>query len=75
MKTLAIDNSEQLFDQRKKKCLERGEFIFETGQTEIWLNSPVRALGFRTPASLLESKDGYRLVLNTLGQIEAGIIS
>lgn len=75
MKSLAIDKAEQVFEQRKNVCLERGEFIFEAGQTETWLNSPVRALGFRTPASLLDSKDGYQLVLNTLGQIEAGIIS
>lgn len=75
MKTSAAETAEQVFEQRKKKCLERGEYIFETGQAEVWLNSPIRSLGFRTPISLLSTDDGYQLVLNTLEQIEGGVVS
>jgi putative toxin-antitoxin system antitoxin component (TIGR02293 family) len=38
-----------------------------------WLNTPVRALGNRTPVSLLENGEGVARVGDVLGQIEHGV--
>ncbi len=38
-----------------------------------WLNAPVRALGNRTPVSLLDSAEGIARVGEVLGQIEHGV--
>jgi hypothetical protein len=38
-----------------------------------WLNAPARALGNRTPVSLLDSAEGVARVGDVLGQIEHGV--
>ena len=38
-----------------------------------WFNAPVRALGNRTPVSLLDSAEGVARVGEVLGQIEHGV--
>lgn len=38
-----------------------------------WLNTPIRSLGDRTPASLLSSPEGITRVEDALGRIEHGV--
>jgi len=38
-----------------------------------WLGTPVRALNFATPISLLARADGLGQVMDLLGQMEHGI--
>lgn len=38
-----------------------------------WLGSPVRALDFATPISILGSKEGVKRVNDVLGQMEHGV--
>lgn len=40
-----------------------------------WINRSNRSLRGATPLSLLDTKVGYELVLDTLGRIEHGIVS
>ena len=78
MKTSTITSAltaERVVEQRKKKCLERANEVFEDGGAEIWMHSSIRSLGRRTPLSLLATEDGYQLVMDTLGRIEGGVIS
>ena len=54
----------------------RGVEVFgDKGKFLSWLNYPNRALGNRTPTSLLGSRFGTEMVLNELGRIEYGVIS
>lgn len=39
----------------------------------LWLETPVRGLGYATPASLLGTKEGVQQVDDILGQLEHGI--
>lgn len=53
----------------------RGIEVLESKDDFIhWLKSPIRALGYKTPLSMLETKEGIQLVLDVLGRIEYGII-
>jgi uncharacterized protein (DUF2384 family) len=38
-----------------------------------WLGTPVRALNFATPISILGTEDGIERVSDVLGQMEYGI--
>jgi putative toxin-antitoxin system antitoxin component (TIGR02293 family) len=38
-----------------------------------WLGTPVRALKFATPISLLDTKEGKDAVLTVLGRLERGV--
>lgn len=38
-----------------------------------WIQTPVRALGDRTPISLLQSQEGMGRVRDVLGQVEHGV--
>ena len=38
-----------------------------------WLGTPVRALGYATPISRLNDRDGQTAVLNVLDQLEHGV--
>jgi putative toxin-antitoxin system antitoxin component (TIGR02293 family) len=54
----------------------RGESVFETQDRFcMWLKEPNRAIGGRTPLSLLSSDFGIEMVLDELGRIEYGIVS
>ncbi len=39
-----------------------------------WLGTPIRALGYSTPISLLSTPEGKQAVLTTLGRLEHGIL-
>lgn len=61
---------------RIEKTLERANTVFEEEKwAKLWLTTENRALGGVTPLSLLDTEAGYKSVLNTLAQIEHGVIS
>ena len=48
--------------------------VFGTREKALrWLKAPVRALGDRTPLSLLTSAEGVARVQDTLGRVEHGV--
>jgi putative toxin-antitoxin system antitoxin component (TIGR02293 family) len=66
--------SEQIF--QIAVVAARGIEVFEDKSKFLsWLSYPNRALGNRTPTSLLGSRFGTEMVLNELGRIEYGVIS
>lgn len=54
--------------------LARAIEVFGTREKALrWLRTPIRALGDRTPISLLHSPEGVASVQDTLGRIEHGV--
>ncbi len=54
----------------------RGKEVFDESRRLLdWLNSVCKALGDRTPLSLLNSRFGIELVLDELGRIEHGVFA
>lgn len=52
----------------------RATEVFGSGDKAMrWLETPVPALGFRTPLSLMSSQEGFAEMEDTLGAIEHGI--
>jgi putative toxin-antitoxin system antitoxin component (TIGR02293 family) len=49
------------------------EVIGDREQALRWLGTPVRALGYSTPISMLGSVPGEQAVLAVLGRLEHGI--
>ena len=49
------------------------EVIGNREEAMRWLGTPVRALNFATPISILGTKDGIERVNDVLGQMEYGI--
>jgi putative toxin-antitoxin system antitoxin component (TIGR02293 family) len=50
------------------------EVIGDEAQALRWMGTPVRALDYATPISLLHLAQGRKAVLNVLGQLEHGIV-
>jgi putative toxin-antitoxin system antitoxin component (TIGR02293 family) len=50
------------------------EVIGDKQEAMRWMGTPVRALGYGTPISLLHSKPGMRSVLAVLDQLEHGVL-
>lgn len=58
------------------EVIVRGLEVFEDKEKLIlWLKHPSKALGGRTPLSMLNSRPGTDLLLDELGRIEAGVYS
>jgi putative toxin-antitoxin system antitoxin component (TIGR02293 family) len=54
--------------------LEKAVEVIGDRQTALrWMESPVRALGFATPASMLGTETGANTVLAVLSQLDHGI--
>jgi putative toxin-antitoxin system antitoxin component (TIGR02293 family) len=54
----------------------RGTNVFEDKEKFLsWIHQPSKALGDKTPMSLLSSRFGTEMVLDELGRIEHGIFS
>jgi len=49
------------------------EVIGDRNEAMRWMGTPVRALDYATPISLLATSEGARRVENVLGQMEHGI--
>lgn len=58
------------------ECAAVGIRVFEDkGKFLAWLRHPNKALGQKTPMSLLSSRFGSEMVLDELGRIEYGVFS
>jgi putative toxin-antitoxin system antitoxin component (TIGR02293 family) len=54
--------------------LARAIEVFGTREKALrWLRTPIRALGDKTPISLLHSREGLASVQDTLGRVEHGV--
>lgn len=61
---------------RVNRVLERAMQVLEDDEAaRMWISHKNRSLGNEAPLSLLDTEVGYELVLDTLGQIEHGVIS
>ena len=50
------------------------EVIGDRAQAMRWMGTPVRALGYATPVSLLATKAGMSAVLTVLSRLEHGVL-
>ena len=50
------------------------EVIGDRGEAMRWLGTPVRALGYATPISLLHDAKGRKSVIATLSRLEHGVM-
>ena len=69
------------FDEAEKsvrvaRALVKARRVFEDDDSaRRWLLTPSKALGGARPLSLLESADGFTLVMDELGRIDYGVYS
>lgn len=71
---LTAEESDKLL--RVLKALTRGTNVLaDEDSSRQWLCSEVRSLGGVEPLSLLDTGEGYSLVIDTLGRIEHGIVA
>jgi len=50
------------------------EVIGDGSEAMRWMGTPVRALGYATPVSLLSTEDGVNSVLAVLSRLEHGVL-
>ncbi len=50
------------------------EVIGDAGEAMRWMGTPVRALGYATPVSLLGTEEGASSVLAVLSKLEHGVL-
>jgi len=67
--------SEEIEDQAEAAVIHRAaEVIGDRSDAMRWLGTPVRALNYATPISLLHNSKGREDVLSVLGRLEHGIL-
>jgi hypothetical protein len=67
--TLEVD------DQAQSAIIRRAvEVIGDRSDAMRWLGTPVRALNYATPVSLLHDSKGREEVLSVLGRLEHGVL-
>lgn len=71
-KKLDTDKSDRLI-QVVKVFIRAGEVFGESPKALRWLKSPCYTLGNQIPLELLDTSEGYELVMDTLGRIEYGV--
>jgi putative toxin-antitoxin system antitoxin component (TIGR02293 family) len=60
--------------QRFRSVLTRAlEVIGDEHETMRWMGTPVQALNYATPISLLDGPDGEEIVLSVLTRLEHGV--
>lgn len=70
-KPLSPDESDKLV--RLAEVIKRAIAVFgDEAEGKAWLNDLVGSLGDRRPVDLLDTQDGYDLVMRTLGGIQFG---
>lgn len=75
-KNEVLSSLEQDRMYRADKVWSRALIVLEDeNATRIWISRENRSLGGESPLSLLDTEAGYELVLDTLSQIEYGIVS
>lgn len=57
----------QIVEQQAKSIFNSDE------EANLWLNSPLQVLSNNKPLSLLNTEDGYKKVIDTLGRIQHGV--
>ena len=71
-----LASSEQDRMYRVNRVLNRAvEVLEDEDAARNWIKLENRSLGGHSPLSILDTEAGYELVLNTLSQIEYGVIS
>ncbi|MBZ5622218.1 MAG: MbcA/ParS/Xre antitoxin family protein [Acidobacteriia bacterium] len=61
-------------DTEREVVINRAiEVIGDKEEAMRWLGMPVRALGYATPISRLNDRDGQTAVLDVLDQLEHGV--
>ncbi len=50
------------------------EVIGDEAEAMRWMGTPIRALDYATPISLLHTSQGYEAVLTVLGRLEHGVL-
>jgi putative toxin-antitoxin system antitoxin component (TIGR02293 family) len=71
-----LSSTEQDRVYRAEKALARAIQVLEDEEAaRTWLSRENRSLGGEIPLALLDTEPGYELVLDTLGQIEYGVVS
>ena len=71
VKTTGVAENQQQFDPVIGRAVE----VFANEQKALrWLGTPVRALEFATPISLLGRPEGRSAVLKVLDKIEHGVL-
>lgn len=69
---LTLEESDRV--SRVAKVLRRAVEVFgDEAQAKAWMIDSVSSLGGRTPLSLLDTMEGYELVISTLSRIEYGV--
>lgn len=67
--------SEEIEDQTEAAIIHRAaEVLGDRSDAMRWLGTPVRALNYATPISLLHDSKGREDVLTVLGRLEHGIL-
>lgn len=70
-KPLSPDESDKLV--RLAEAAKRAIDVFgDEAEGKAWLNDPIVSLGNRRPIDLLDTQDGFDLVMRTLGRIQFG---
>lgn len=68
------ESRERAMTITKKEIIERASQVFGSRSEAIaWLDRPALALEQRSPASLLRTREGRRIVGNLLLQLEYGV--
>jgi putative toxin-antitoxin system antitoxin component (TIGR02293 family) len=70
-KPLSPEESDKLI--RLAEAVKRAIVVFgDEAEGKAWLNDPISSLGDRRPVDLLDTQDGFDLVMRTLGRIQFG---
>jgi putative toxin-antitoxin system antitoxin component (TIGR02293 family) len=70
-KPLSPEESDKLI--RLAEAVKRAIVVFgDEAEGKAWLNEPILSLGDRRPVDLLDTQDGFDLVMRTLGRIQFG---
>jgi putative toxin-antitoxin system antitoxin component (TIGR02293 family) len=71
-----VSTIDEDYANRVNRVFERAVQVLGDGEAaQAWMHQENRSLGGKLPLSLLDTEEGYRLVLDTLGRIENGIFS
>ncbi len=65
-----------IIDPERRKVIDRCFSVIQGGEGRIadrWLDTPIAALGGKTPLELLDTPEGREKVMDILGQMEAGV--
>ncbi|MCL7944658.1 MbcA/ParS/Xre antitoxin family protein [Marinobacter sp. ATCH36] len=69
----AQDSATALRDKTIAESLEL--FEGDEAAAERWLHSPIRGLGYKTPAELIETPEGVDQVRTLIGRLEHGVFT